>query len=148
MTRWTLTTLLLALAAVAVPPALAENSTRVAGYTIHHNALTTDKLTPEVARSYGIQRSRNRGLLNVSVIKDVEGTTGQAVTAQVDATSRSLQGQVREIAMREVREAAAVYYLGEFPVEHQETLNFTVQVRPQGEPASYAAELSQEFFTR
>jgi hypothetical protein len=148
MTRWTLPTLLLALAAVAVPPALAENSTRVAGYTIHHNALTTDKLTPEVARSYGIQRSRNRGLLNVSVIKDEPGTTGKPVTAQVKATSRNLQGLIRELAMREVRDGTAVYYLAEFPVEHQETLSFSLQVRPQGETTSYAAELSQEFFTR
>jgi hypothetical protein len=50
--------------------------------------------------------------------------------------------------MREVRDGTAVYYLAEFPVEHQETLSFSLQVRPQGETTSYAAELSQEFFTR
>ena len=129
-------------------PALAENATKIPGYTIHHNAITTDQLTPDVARSYGIQRSRNRGLLNVSVIKDVPGTTGTPVTAMVKATSRNLQGVIRELAMREVKDGTAVYYLGEFPVEHQETLNFTVQVRPQGETTSHTAELSQEFFTR
>ncbi len=148
MTRRTLPTLLLVLAAAGLQPALAENSTRVAGYTIHHNAITTDKLAPDVARHYGIQRSRNRGLLNVSVIRDEPGTTGRPVTAMVKATSRNLQGLIREVAMREVKDGTAVYYLGEFPVEHQETLDFTLQVRPQGEATSYGAELSQEFFTR
>jgi hypothetical protein len=140
---------LLALAAsLSLAPAFAENVTRIPGYTIHHNALTTDRLAPDVARSYGIQRSRNRGLLNVSVIKDVPGTTGTPVTAAVQATARNLQGLIREIPMREVREETAVYYLGEFPVEHGETLNFDIRVKPQGETTNYAAELSQEFYTR
>jgi len=140
--------LLALLAGLGLGPALAENVTKIPGYAIHHNAITTDQLAPDVARSYGIQRSRNRGLLNVSVIKDVPGTTGTAATATVKATSRNLQGLIRELPMREVRDGTAVYYLGEFPVEHQETLSFTVQVRPQGETTSYTAELSQEFFTR
>jgi len=144
----TLPALLALLAGLGLGPTLAENATKIPGYTIHHNAITTDQLAPDVARSYGIQRSRNRGLLNVSVIKDVPGTTGTAATATVKATSRNLQGLIRELPMREVRDGTAVYYLGEFPVEHQETLSFTVQVRPQGETTSYTAELSQEFFTR
>jgi hypothetical protein len=135
-------------AALSAAPAPAEESTKVPGYTIHHNALTTGLLAPDVARSYGIQRSTHRGLLNVSVIKDVPGTTGKAATAAVRATSRDVRGTIREIPMREVREGEAVYYLGEFPVEHAETLTFTVDVRPQGEAASYTATLSQEFYTR
>lgn len=128
--------------------ALAENSTKVPGHTIHHNALSTSLLAPEVARTYGVQRSPNRGLLNLSVIRDVPGTTGTAVPAQIEATSRNLQGQIREIAMREVREGQAIYYLGEFPVEHGETLHFDLKVRPQGAAASYAVTLSQDFYTR
>jgi len=84
----------------------------------------------------------------LSVIRDVPGTTGTAVTAQIEATSRNLQGQIREIAMREVREGQAIYYLGEFPVEHGETLRFDLKVRPQGSASSYAVELSQDFYTR
>jgi hypothetical protein len=148
MTIRTLPALLALLAGLGTGLALAENSTKVPGFTIHHNAITTDQLAPDVARSYGIQRSRNRGLLNVSVVKDAPGATGTPVTATVKATSRNLQGLIREIAMREVRDGTAVYYLGEFPVEHAETLNFAVQVRPEGGTTSYTAELSQEFFTR
>ena len=71
------------LASALLPPlsALAENSTTAGGFTIHHNAFTTSTLTPEVAKAYGIQRSKFRGMLNVSVIKEKEGTTGTSVPA-------------------------------------------------------------------
>ena len=51
--------------------AQAENSTEKQGYIIHHNALTTDILTPEIARRNNVQRSRNRAMVNISVQKMV-----------------------------------------------------------------------------
>ena len=128
--------------------AIAENSTKADGYTIHHNALTTDLLTPEIARAYRIPRSRNRGMLNISVIKDEEGSTGKAVAADVRAFSTNFMGQISPIPLREIREGEAIYYIGDFLVRHGETLNFTMEVRPAGETAFFAAKMSQEFFTR
>lgn len=128
--------------------AVADNSTKVGGYTIHHNAVTTDMLTPEISRAYRIPRSRNRGMLNVSVIKDEEGTTGSPVAAEVRAFSTNFLGQRRPIEMREIREGEAIYYIGDFLVQHGELLNFTIEVRPQGETQVFPARMSQEFFTR
>lgn len=128
--------------------AAAENSTKVDGYTIHHNAITTDMLTPEISRAYRIPRSRNRGMLNVSVIKDAEGTTGTPVAAQVRAYSTNFLGQQRPIVMREIREGDAIYYIGDFLVQHGELLNFTIEVRPEGESQIFATRMAQEFFTR
>ncbi len=127
--------------------AMAENATRVQGYTIHHNALTTDSLAPQVAKAYGIQRSKNRGMLNVSVLKDKEGSIGESVKAKVEATATNLSGQSRVIDMREVMDGDAVYYIGDFRVSNQETLNFNLTVNPMG-AGSYNAKLSQQFFTR
>ena len=85
-------------------PALAENSTRIPGYVIHHNALTTDFLQAEVAKTYGIRRSKNRGMLNVSVIKEVPDTTGEAVTAKVNAKASNLMGQSQNIELKRENE--------------------------------------------
>ncbi len=126
---------------------LAENATHVAGYTIHHNALTTDNLAPQVAKAYGIQRSKNRGMLNVSVLKDKAGSVGEPVKAEVEATATNLSGQSREIDMREVMDGGAIYYIGDFRVSNQETLNFALTVSPVG-AGRYHAKLSQQFFTR
>ncbi|MCB1857729.1 MAG: DUF4426 domain-containing protein [Gammaproteobacteria bacterium] len=126
--------------------AAAENSTRQAGYVVHHNAIPTALLTPEIASAYGIIRSKYRGMLSVSVIKQIPNTTGTAVTARIAASARNLTGQTREIDMREVREGEAIYYIGEFPIVHRELLTFTLDVHPENGPESIKAELSQEFF--
>lgn len=149
--RKTLFSLLLALAATAggSSTAVAENSTRVEGYTIHHNALTTDHLSPTIASAYQIRRSKNRAMLNVSVIKDkTDGAQGHAVTARVTAVAKNLLGQERPVPMREVREGTAVYYIGDFLVADRETLNFILSVQPDGSNQTYQTSLSQEFFTK
>jgi len=133
--------------ALATGSVMAENATKADGYTIHHNVITTDILTPDISRAYRIPRSRNRGMINISVIKDEEGTTGTAVTADVRAYSTNYLGQQRPIALREIREGKAVYYIGDFLVHHGEKLGFTMQVRPAGESQTYSAKMEQEFFT-
>ena len=126
--------------------AWAENSTQIPGYTIHHNAIPTASLDPAIAKQYRIQRSKYRGMLNVSVIKDEAGTTGISSPAVVLAKATNIRGQLISIPMRQVLEADAIYYIGEFRIADQETLNFDLQVQPQGESRFYKANLSQQFF--
>jgi len=125
---------------------VAENSTRAGGYTIHHNAIPSAMLTPEVAASYDIVRSKYRGLLNVSVIREIAGTTGQPVTASVSAHALNLIGKRHQIDLREIREGDAIYYIGDFPIVDGETLNFTLEVTPEGASRPTRASFSQEFY--
>ena len=62
------------------PAAFAESSSSVGDYIVHYNAVSTEALPPAVARAYGITRSKNRGLLNISVLKkggDFQGVKGK-----------------------------------------------------------------------
>lgn len=127
---------------------MAENSTSIPGYTIHHNAILTSDLLPDVAKSYNIRRSTNRAMLNVSIIKEVAGTTGEPATAKVSATGKNTRGQIRNIPLREIKESGAVYYIGDFLVENQETVEFTIEVTPTGEPKTHTATIKQQFFTK
>ena len=126
--------------------AWAENSTSIPGYTIHHNAIPSATLDPAVANQYRIQRSKYRGMLNVSVIKEVPNTTGQAVDAIVMAKATNIRGQLISIPMRRITEGEAIYFIGEFRIADQETLNFDLQVKPRGETHFYKTQLSQQFF--
>lgn len=126
--------------------AIAENSTRQAGYTVHHNAFPTAILTPDIAGSYQIIRSKYRGMLNVSVIKDEEGTTGTPLSAQIDAQSTNLIGQIHNIPLREIREGSAIYYIGDFPIVNNETLTFSLDVLPAGAEKRIKTKLQQQFF--
>ena len=127
--------------------AVAENSTRTGGYTIHHNAVTTDGLPSQVATAYRIQRSKNRALLNVSIIKDQPGSLGTPVRADIRAASRNLFGQLRQIEMREVIDGDAIYYLADFPVAHREILTFDLEIMPEGGRFPLRATMRQEFWT-
>lgn len=127
----------------------AENATRAGNYTIHHNALTTDSLAPEMAQIYGIQRSTSRGMLNITVIRNKPGSMGTPVTAQITLDARNLMGQKRkDIQLREVREGQAIYYIADFPVAHREHLVFDLDIIPAGETHPLHARFDQEFFTR
>jgi hypothetical protein len=126
----------------------AEDSTSIPGYTIHHTAFTSDVLAPEMAHNYQLTRSSHRGLLNVSLVKESPGTTGQAVSAQVKATGKRLTGQVFEIPMREIKDGDAVYYFGEFGVVEGETIQFAIEVTPPDGSKAHAAALTQQFFPR
>jgi hypothetical protein len=144
----TLASWLLAGGLVAIWPAWAENSTAADGYVIHHNAFTADTLDPVIANSYHIQRSKQRGVLNVSLIKDKPGTTGIPTAARVEVNAVSQTGQKMRIPMRELKEQDAIYYIGEFPVQDQETLNFTIAVTPDGTAKTIEARTNQQFFTK
>lgn len=130
------------------PTAVADTSTKVDGYTIHHIALTTDMLDPQVARTYGLQRSKNRGFLNVSLVKEVAGTLGQSTPAEVTARAKNLTGQVWDLPMREVKEGKAYYYITDFLVAHNQTLSFDITVKPAGATKPFQVRMSQEFFTQ
>lgn len=136
------TTLLLALSAGVA----AENSTKIPGYTIHHNAIPTAMLQPEIASRYGIIRSKYRGLLNVSIIQDIPDTVGKAVTAAASAQATNLIGSMQQIKLRKVTEGEAIYYIGEFTIVDGERLTFTLDVTPKGADRNAHIQLKQQFF--
>jgi hypothetical protein len=132
---------------LGAPRAHADNSKDFGDYVVHYNSLATDLLTPEVAREYHITRSQNNGMVNITVLKKVLGSPGQPVHARVEVTATNLNGQMKMVHMREVREGNAIYYLGEFGVANEETLKFDVRVQPQGSMNSLQVEFSQDFYT-
>ena len=136
------------LLAVVAPLGQAENSKDFGEYVVHYNALSTDMLAPQVAREYRITRSKNRGMINITVLRKVLGSPGQPVHAFTQASAINLAGQGRKIHMREVREGNAIYYIGEFRVTNEETLKFDVRLRPQGSQEQLQVEFSQDFYTQ
>jgi hypothetical protein len=128
--------------------ASAENSKDFGEFVIHYNAMATDMVPPEVARKYRITRSQNRGMINITVLKKVLSSPGQPVHARVEVNARNLAGQGRAIRMREIREGNAIYYIGEFGVANEETLNFDVRARPQGSMETVEVRFSQDFYTQ
>jgi len=113
-------------------------------HVVHFSAQSTDHLPPEVARAYNIVRSKNRAMLNVSVI---EKGSEKPVTAEVSVNTVNLTGQMKNVTMRMIREQDAIYYIGETPVANQETLIFDISVKPEGVAEASEVRFKRQFFT-
>ena len=114
------------------------------GFTVHFSALSTDQLPPEVARQYNIVRSKNRAMLNVSIVTQDEG---QSVTAAVSVKTVNLTGQLKNVNMRKIQEQEAIYYIGEIPVANSETLVFDISVVPEGQENPIEVRFKRQFYT-
>ncbi len=127
------------------PEAATANSRDFGDYALHFNALRTDQLTPDIARNYNIIRSPNRVLLNVSIIHKVEGTPGVPVAGNVTAAAVNLNGQLKDLVIRELREGDAIYYIGDVPIATNETLTFTIDATPVNETRRLSVKFQRDF---
>ena len=114
-------------------------------FQVHYNAVRTDELTAAVARAYGIERSANRVLLNVSLLrKEADGRT-RPVDGTVSATAYNLNGQLKGLEMRRITEGAATYFIGEVGISGTEILVFDISVTPADRPGKFAVQFKREF---
>ncbi len=112
----------------------AEISQEFGRLKVHYNALTTDQLLPEVARAYKIERSKTRGMVTLSVLSQNKVGAPTPVPAKLTVYVTNLNQQLANVAMREIKEGTAIYYLGEFRVSPPDILKFTTTIEVAGEP--------------
>lgn len=128
------------------PPLLAEQAARFGEVEVHYNAMPTDELLPEVAKNYRIERSRNRGMVTLSVLKKTPLGVSQPVRARVRVVLPTLTGQSVEVPIREIVEGTAIYYIGEFRITPPQTLKFRVTAQPEGASQPLSFEFERAFY--
>ncbi|MFU8814269.1 MAG: DUF4426 domain-containing protein [Pseudomonadales bacterium] len=114
----------LLLALLLAAPAGAEQKQSIGAFDAHYSLVPTLFLKPEIAARHGITRSRDRALLNVSILD----ASDVPVQAQVTGRSRNLLGQEVRLQFRQVLDGQAVYYLAEVQHADREMLRFIVDV--------------------
>lgn len=125
---------------------LHEHAKGFGNYITHVNALTTDQLPADVARTYKIKRSKSRIMLNVVITKNVDGVE-KPVTGTVTALTRNLANQVKNLDIQEIKEQEAIYYIGTVSVTNAETLIFDIDITPVNETTPFLLKYKQQFFT-
>jgi hypothetical protein len=124
-----------------------ESSTQVGDFQLHYNTVLTASLSAEVAQNYGISRSKNRALLNISLLhKEAEHAGFQPISADVSVEAYNLLGQLRPIAMRRGNCGDTNSYIGEFDVSNRETLVFNIKATPNQTTQAITAKFKHEFF--
>jgi hypothetical protein len=113
-------------------------------YVVHYNAISTNQLVDSMARQYHIERSAQRGLLNVAVEHKHTGGA-QMVGAEISAEVSDLTGHRAPIRMRETSENGDVDYLGEFPLSGSGAYIFTVKITPPGQNQPFVVRFNQDY---
>ena len=73
-----LLTACLSVTAMAADVIKGERKETFGDVTVHYNTFNSTFLTPDIAKAAGLTRSKNQGVINVSVLKD-----GKPLTAEV-----------------------------------------------------------------
>ena len=102
------------------------NEHRVGDITIHYSAFNSSLISAEVATQYGIRRSGQTGIINISVIDN-----GKPVVANIFGHAKNLLGQLKNLSFKEIKEDKAIYYIATFSFRNDEKLTFDLQVQPQ-----------------
>jgi hypothetical protein len=126
----------------------AEQSIKFGDYTIHYNATYTEMIPVDVAKGYGIIRSKNRALLTVSVRKGEDVTNTKSFSAKVVTNVTNLTGQQKSVVMKEISEPGAVYYVGVFTISDKETFDFNIAVTPENKGKATEIKFRQQFFVK
>jgi hypothetical protein len=92
--------------------------------TVHYNTFNSTFLTPDIAKAAELVRSKNQGVINVSVLKD-----GKPLIAQVSGSVKDLTSQTVPLKFKQITEQGAVYYIAQYPVDQQEIRTFEIKVQ-------------------
>lgn len=119
----------------------------VGNHVVHFSAQSTDQLPPAIAQEYNIVRSKNRAMLNVSVLRKSDNVP---VTADVSVQTVNLTGQLKNVTMRKIEEPGdivAIYYIGDTTVANREVLVFDISVTPDGEDKASDVRFKRQFYS-
>ena len=121
-------TFLMMLLAIQTHVLAANKNMQILGNNnVHYIALNSTFLTPEIATSYDITRSKYNALINISVLDNtIKNTPAKSVNLVGSATN--LLGQKKSLEFVEVKEGDAIYYLAELKFNHEDQFRFNIQI--------------------
>ena len=119
-----LLTACLSVTAMAADAIKSDRQEQFGDVTVHYNTFNSTYLTPDIAKSAELIRSKNQGVINVSVLKD-----GKPLMASVTGTVKDLTSQSVTLSFKQITEQGAIYYIAQYPVPQQETRTFEIKVQ-------------------
>lgn len=121
----------------------AEQFKQFSNLEVHYIAIPSTFIQPNIAKQYAIQRSKNNGLLNISILDNKQ--KNQSVEATLSGTGKNLIGQTHQLIFTKVKEGDAIYYLAEYPFTNEEIVNFDINIKT--EKKSNTLKFQHKFYT-
>ncbi len=124
--------------------AQAEQKQQVGNFDIHYMALSSTFITPEIAKTYGIERSSYNGLVNITVLNtNLEGHP--AVPVEISGIANNLIDARVTLDFKEIREGKSIYYIAEVPYRDDQDVNFTIAIK-HGNQLNTSLKFKQKFY--
>ena len=96
-------------------------------WQVHYIAFPSTFIQPQIAKTYGLERSGFKGIVNISILKNDTDKTAQKATLQ--GTARNLLGNKQSLNFKEVVEGDSVYYLAQVDYTNEEVLRFEIEIQ-------------------
>lgn len=120
-----------------------EQKKVIGDYEIHYIALTSTDLTPEVAKQYGIKRSRYLGYLSITVLK--KGYKN-ALDAHLNGEMVNLLGQYKSLEFMRIQEGRAIYFISTFKFDKEEIYSFDIDIKTLKPKKLLNLQFKQKFY--
>ena len=97
---------------------------QVGEYKIFFSAFNSSFIPSDIASSYKIVRGKDRGLVNISVMKDM----AVGIPVKINGEVSNILQQSQTLKFVPVQEGKALYYLAPFEFDNEDYLTFSINV--------------------
>ncbi|WP_404393819.1 DUF4426 domain-containing protein [Pseudoalteromonas phenolica] len=95
-------------------------------WQVHYIAFPSTFIQPNIAKAYGLERSNYKGIINISVLANKEGTPAQK--AKLTGEAKNLLGSKQTLEFKEVVDGDAIYYLAQVDFRNEEIYRFKINI--------------------
>lgn len=97
-------------------------------WEVHYIAFPSTFLQPNIAKHYGLERSKFSGVINISVL-DSRTKDKVAQRVSIKGKARNLLGNAIDLEFKEVVDGDAVYYLAPIKFHNEEIHRFEIELQ-------------------
>ena len=112
-------------------------------WEVHYIAFPSTFLQPNIAKHYGLERSKYSGVINISVL-DSRHKDKPAQQVEIVGQARNLLGNTVTLDFKEVVEGDAVYYIAPIKFTNEEIYRFNIDLK-QGRQ-QHTLKFQQKFY--
>ena len=118
---------------------------QVGEYKIFFSAFNSSFIPADIASSYKIVRGKDRGLVNVSIMKDI----AVGVPVKIKGEVSNILQQSQKLKFFPVQEGKSLYYLAPFEFDNEDYLTFSISIEHENkiEIPNYTFKFQKKMYT-
>ena len=118
---------------------------QVGEYKIFFSAFNSSFIPADIASSYKIVRGKDRGLVNISIMKDI----AVGVPVQIKGEVSNILQQSQKLKFFPVQEGKSLYYLAPFEFDNEDYLTFSINIEHESkiEIPNYTFKFQKKMYT-